>query len=200
MKKIALFLFGLLSLMTTAQTFEIGAGLGTGAFYFIEEADNNVVTAFDSPASLYMDIKYNFKDRIDGLKLRVQNTSVNIVGLDYQTQAPLDGTIETFTTSLLYERLRANKKFNIGYHVGMGMTLQEFVQLKNQNMPALQDRFMSLTFGGVYSLRLHEKLRLNFETSVLWTDPINSFRGSDNWQTAGEDISLLAQMGLSYRF
>jgi hypothetical protein len=200
MKNLLIAVAFLFSMNSFAQTIEIGAGIGTGAFYFIEEADNNVATAYDSPASLYLDVKYNFKDRIDAVKLRVQNTSVNIVGEDYQTAAPLDGMVETFTTSLLYERLRADKMFNIGYHFGMGLTQQEFKQQKNTNLRALENRFMSLTFGGLYSLRLHEKLRLNFETAVLWTDPINSFRGSENWQTAGEDISFLVQIGISYRF
>jgi hypothetical protein len=162
MKNLLIAVAFLFSMNSFAQTIEIGAGIGTGAFYFIEEADNNVATAYDSPASLYLDVKYNFKDRIDAVKLRVQNTSVNIVGEDYQTAAPLDGMVETFTTSLLYERLRADKMFNIGYHFGMGLTQQEFKQQKNTNLRALENRFMSLTFGGLYSLRLHEKLRLNF--------------------------------------
>lgn len=200
MKNLLLTFTFLISFTCIAQTFEIGAGAGTGSFYFIEDLDNNAVADYDSPASLYLDVKYNFKDRIDGLKLRLQNTSVNVVGNDYQTLAPIDGTIESFTTSLLYERLRADKVFNIGYHAGMGMTLQEFVPVKNTNRPALQDRFMSITFGGVYSLRLQDKLRLNLETAVLWTDPINTFRGPDNWQTAGEDLSFLAQIGISYKF
>lgn len=101
MKKYILIVAGFTTLMAPAQTFEIGAGAGTGAYYIIEEADNNAITAYDSPASMFVDVKYNFKDRIDGVKLRIQNTSVNVVGEDYQTAVPLDGIVETFTTSLL---------------------------------------------------------------------------------------------------
>jgi hypothetical protein len=84
--------------------------------------------------------------------------------------------------------------------MGMGVTQQEFTQLRNSNQPSIEDRFMSINFAGIYSLRLHENLRLNIETALLWTDPINSFRGSENWQTAGEDISLLGQIGVFYKF
>lgn len=193
--------FGFLISMTSiAQTFEIGAGAGTGAFYFIEEIDANAVAAYNSPASLYLDVKYNFKDRMDGLKLRLQNTSVNVVGNDYQTLATIDGTVEMFTTFLLYERLRSDKKFNVGYHAGMGITHQEFVRIKNMNLLPRENKFMSLSFGGIFSLRLNQNLRFNLNTGLLWTDPINTFRGSDNWQTAGEDLSFLAQIGVSYKF
>ncbi len=188
------------SSVLTAQSFEIGAGAGTGAFYMIEEADNNVITAYDSPAALFFDVKYNFKDRIDGVKLRFQNTRVNIVGQDYQTAAPLNGYVTSFTTSLLYERLRADKTFNIGYHFGMGFTQQDFIQQKNTSLPVIESRFTSITGGVVYSLRLQENLRLNLNTDLLWTDPLNSLNGSENWQTAGEDLSLLIQLGVSYRF
>ncbi|WP_194852037.1 hypothetical protein [Nonlabens antarcticus] len=200
MRKITAILILFISVITTAQSFEIAGGLGTGAFYFIEEVDNSVNTTYESPASLYFDLKYNFKDRIDGIKLRVQSTSVNIDGQDYQTGVALDGNVETFTTLLMYERLRSDKVFNIGYQMGMGLTQQEFIRQKNSNIQPLEEKFMSVTFGGLYSIRLHEKLRLNLETAIFWTDPINTFRGSKNWQTAGEDISFLAQLGVSYNF
>ncbi|SCY14941.1 hypothetical protein SAMN05192588_1389 [Nonlabens sp. Hel1_33_55] len=189
-----------IALYANSQSFEISAGAGTGAYYFIEEADNSVNTAYDSPASIFFDLKYNFKDRFDGMKMRFQNTSVNVVGDDYQTRSPLDGTVESFTISALYERLRADKVFNIGYNVGLGFTQQDFVQIKNNNIPALEDRFVSVTANGIFSLRLHDQLRLIAETGVFWTDPINSFKGTRNWQTAGEDVSLLLQAGISYRF
>jgi hypothetical protein len=200
MKNLFIAVAFLFLLTSFAQTIEIAAGAGTGAFYFIEETDNDILSAYNSPASLYFDVTYHFKDRIDGIKLRIQNTSVHVVGKDYQTGIAIDGTVESFTTSLLYERIRADKMFNIGYHFGMGLTQQEFKQQKNTNLRAIEDRFMSITFGGIFSLRLREKLRLNFETALLWTDPITTLRGSENWQTAGEDISFLGQIGISYRF
>jgi hypothetical protein len=200
MNKVITIIIAFYPVIFLAQNIEIGAGVGTGAFYFIEEADNNVFTAYDSPLSIYFDLKYKFDDRIDGLKLRLQNTSVNVVGEDYQTRARLDGIVESFTFSLLYERLRSDKIFNIGYHAGFGYTQQDFTQIKNRNLPALEDRFISATAAAVYSLRLKEKLRLKLETGMLWTDVSNSFRGSRNWQTAGEDLSFLVQIGVSYAF
>jgi hypothetical protein len=188
------------SCFSFGQRIEIGAGAGSGAFYMIEEGDSNVNTSYDAPASLYLDLTYHFAERIDGLKFRLQNTSVNVVGNDYQTLARLDGMVESFTFSLLYERLRSDKLFNIGYHAGLGYTQQDFTQIKNTNNPALEDRFVSTTAAAIYSLRLSDQLRLKLETGILWTDVSNTFRGSDNWQTAGEDVSFLAQLGMSYKF
>ena len=199
MKPNYLYFLLIFPLVSFAQSIEIGAGGGTGAFYFVEEADNSVFTAYDSPASMYFDIKYSFEDKIEGIKLRVQSTSVNVVGEDYQTGIALDGLVQNLTWSLLYERLRSDKIFNIGYNAGLGHTVQTFDLQKNTTTPALVDRFMSITGGGIFTLRLHKDFRLRAETGLLWTDPINSFRGSENWQTAGEDLSFLVQVGLSYR-
>ncbi len=105
MNKITTIIIAFFSVISIAQNIEIGAGAGTGAFYFIEESDNSVETAYDSPSSIYFDLKYNFEERIDGLKLRLQNTSVNIVGEDYQTRATLDGTGGNF---YLFAAVRAS--------------------------------------------------------------------------------------------
>lgn len=199
MTKYLFLVFSLVSIYTQAQTIEIGVGAGTGPYFFIEEFDPNVDNSYDGAASLYVDIKYNFKDRIDGLKLRFQNTSVQIEGLEYQTNEPINAIVETFTTSLLYERLRSDKAFNVGYNFGVGMTKQE-IEFSRNPFSQRQNSFASVTAGGIFSFRLHEKLRLNLETGLLWTDPINTFRGPDNWETAGEDLSFLAQVGVSYKF
>lgn len=199
MNKSILLVFTLVSMYTAAQTIEIGAGAGTGSYFFIEELDANVDNSYAGAASLFVDLKYNFKDRIDGLKLRFQNTSVNIVGFEYQTNESIDAIIETFTTSILYERLRSDKAFNVGYNFGVGITKQE-IEFRRNPFSQRQNSFASITAGGIYSLRLHDKLRLNLETGLLWTDPINTFRGPDNWKTAGEDLSFLAQVGVAYKF
>jgi hypothetical protein len=200
LKNLLIALTFLFSMTSFAQTTEIRAGAGSGAFYFTEEADKDMLFAYDSPASLYFDVTHHFKDRMDGIKLRIQSTSVHVVGKDYQTGIAIDGTVEFFITSLLYECIRADKMFNIGCHLGMGLTQREFKQQKNTNWKAVEARFMSITFGGAFSLRLHEKPRLILETALLWTDPITTLRGSENWQTVGEDISFPGQMGISYRF
>jgi len=101
MKNLLIAVAFLFSMNSFAQTIEIEAGAGTGGFYFIEETDNDILSTYNSPASLYFDVTHHFKDRIDGIKLRIQNTSVHVVGKDYQTSIAIDGTVESFTTSLL---------------------------------------------------------------------------------------------------
>lgn len=189
----------LLSFSSIAQTLELSAGAGTGAFYFGEEADNSIPNGFDHHRSLYFDITYRKENTPNALKLRFQQTAVDIEGLEYQTNRPLDGTIETFTTALIFERLKFNRKVNVGYQLGMGLTQEDFVVNRNINSIPEQDRFASIIIGTVATTRLSERFRLNLELTGLWTDPLNTLRGSDNWQTAGEDISFILQAGISYK-
>ncbi len=182
-----------------AQNIEIGAGAGSGSFYLIEELDDNARTSFEAPASLYMDVKYNFNE-VEGLKLRVLHSSVLVQGQDYQSGISLNGSVDAFSFLLLYERLRADKKFNVGYNLGLGHTIQNFNRNTRSGANDVQDRFMSFNFAGIGSLQLNDRLRLKGEAGFLWTDPINSLRGSDYWQTAGEDLSFIVQVGLSYTF
>lgn len=195
------FLLALIFISQTilAQNLEIAAGAGSGAYYIFEEADDNSNISYDGAASLYLDLKYNFNN-IEGLKLRLLNTSTSLKGQDYQTRSPLDGTVDTYSFLMLYERLRTDKKFNVGYNFGLGHTIQNLNRAKNIPATAVEDRFMSVNLAGVFSVRLNNSLRLNAETGLLWTDPINTFRGSYDWQTAGEDLSFLVQVGLSYPF
>lgn len=196
------FILGILfiSSVLTAQSFEIGAGAGTGAFYMIENADDNVNLSYTNEASIYVDLKYTFKDRNDGFKLRFQNMHVEINGTEYLSNVVLSGSVETFTTLLLYEFMPTEKNFNIGYNFGLGFTKQEYERFPSVIQFAPQDNYMSVAAGAITALKLNEKLFLRLETGLLWTDPINSFKGPANFQTAGEDLSLLVQLGLSYRF
>ena len=198
-KNYFLLVFILISQTILAQNIDIGAGAGSGSFYLIEELDDNARTSFESPASLYLDMKYNFND-VEGLKLRMLHSSVLVQGQDYQSGLSLNGSVDAFNFLLLYERLRADKKFNMGYNFGLGHTIQNFNRNTRSGANDVQDRFMSLNFAGIGSLQLSDRLRLKGEVGFLWTDPINSLRGSDYWQTAGEDLSFLVQLGLSYSF
>ena len=189
----------LISQTILSQNIEIGAGAGSGSFYLLEELDDNARASYEGSASLYMDFKYNFNE-VEGLKLRILHTSVMVEGQDYQSGLSLNGTVDAFNFLLLYERLRADKQFNVGYNFGLGHTIQNFNRNTRSGANDVQDRFMSLNFAGIGSLQLSDRLRLKGEAGFLWTDPINSLRGSDYWQTAGEDLSFLVQIGLSYSF
>ena len=195
-----LLLFVIVPFLGFSQSFEIGAGAGTGAFYFFESIDDNVDMDYSNAASIYVDAKYNFKDRYDGIKLRLQNTSVDLDGNDYQQGLRIDGNVETFTIALLYERLKSDKNFNIGYNFGVGHTVESLEPIRNQRGLDFEERFMNVSGAGIFSFRLNDTLRLRGETGLLWTDPVNTFRGSENWQTAGEDLSFLVQIGISYLF
>lgn len=199
MKKIFL-LFTLLSILSiNAQSLEVGAGLGTGYFYFGEEVDNAAQTSFKNHRSLYFDLAYRIPESANAFKLRFQQTAVDVVGKEYRTQRPLDGSVETFTTAIVYERLNFNKRVNLGYQLGMGFTQEDLVVNTALNTVPERDRFTSVLIGAVASTDLSYRLRLNVELTGLWTDPLNTIRSSDQWQTAGEDISFILQAGLSFR-
>jgi hypothetical protein len=189
----------LLSFSSIAQTLEISGGAGTGAFYFGEEADNSIANSFDNHRSLYFDLTYRKENTPNALKLRFQQTAVDIEGLEYRTNRTLDGSIETFSTALMYERLRFNRNINLGYQIGVGFTQEDFVVNKSISATPEQDRFASVILGTVATTRLSDNFRLNLELTGLWTDPLNTLRGSDNWQTGGEDISFILQAGISYK-
>ena len=58
---------------------------------------------------------------------------------------------------------------------------------------------MSVNLSGIISSKLNENLTLQLEPTLLWTDPVNSFRESDKWEIAGEDLSILMQIGIKYK-
>ena len=58
---------------------------------------------------------------------------------------------------------------------------------------------MSAAVSGLISAKATERVFIQLIPSLLWTDPANSFRSSDKWNIAGEDLSFLAQIGVMYR-
>ncbi|WP_124979795.1 hypothetical protein [Nonlabens xiamenensis] len=182
-----------------AQSFEIAAGAGSGAFYFGEDVVDDLSVDFSNHQSLYAELGYQFKESPGVLKLRFQNANADVIGREYRTARSLDGSISTFTTALMYERIQRKNKVDLGYQLGLGYTIEELVFDSSNPFVKQEDKFMSIIVGGVASTKLNDKLDLNLELNALWTDPINTLGGADDWRTGGEDVSFLLQLGLSYR-
>ena len=202
MKKITFFIiFTIISITEgTSQNLELGFGIGSGATYIIENSDSSVNIDYSAPFSSYVDLKYSNPEKYFGAKLRFQYLNTGINGTSWKNDSyDLDGDVTSLTTMILLEHLKSDKKWNLGYNFGLGYTNQVLRPDLIDSSEQIVSDYMSVTFGGVISRSINENFLLRIEPGAFWTDPVNSFRDSDKWQIAGEDISLLVQFGIVYR-
>jgi hypothetical protein len=108
------------------------------------------------------------------------------------------GEVTTVTTSLLLEHLKENKKLNLGYNFGFGLTRENYRTDSFRLNSSDVRNYMSITLSGLMSYKVSERSSIRLTPSLLWTDPINSFQ-SDNWYNGREDISVLVQLGYTYK-
>ncbi|WP_037318811.1 hypothetical protein [Salegentibacter sp. Hel_I_6] len=202
MKNITLIALILLfaSLEGKSQNLEVGFGLGTGSAYMYENSDSSIDIDYSLPFSSYLDLKYSKPDSYFGLKLKFQYLNAGIEGRNWKTSnEPIDGDVTSLTSMILLEHLKEENTWNFGYNFGFGYTRQEFRQDLTNLSPAVVSNFMSVNFSGIISSKLTENLALQIEPTLFWTDPVGSLRDSDRWQIAGEDVSILMQVGIKYK-
>lgn len=202
MKNITLIALILLfaSLEGKSQNLEVGFGLGTGSAYIFENADSSIDIDYSAPFSSYLDLKYSKPDSYFGLKLKFQYLNAGIEGKNWKSSnEPIDGDVTSLTSMILLEHLKEQNKWNFGYNFGFGYTHQEFRKDLINLSPVVDRNFMSFNFSGIISSKLNENLALQLEPTLLWTDPVSSFRESDKWEIAGEDLSILMQIGIKYK-
>ena len=183
-----------------AQDLEVGFGMGTGAAYMYEHNDSSIDIDYSLPFSSYLDLKYSKPDSYFGLKLKFQYINAGIEGRNWKnSNEPIDGDVSSLTSMILLEHLKDGNKWNFGYNFGFGYTRQEFRRDLINLSPAVVSNFMSVNFSGIISSKLNENLTLQMEPTLFWTDPVGSLRDSDKWQIAGEDVSILMQVGIKYK-
>ncbi len=188
------------SLEGKSQNLEVGFGLGTGSAYMFENTDSGIDIDYSAPFSSYMDLKYSKPDSYFGLKLKFQYLNAGIEGKNWKSSnEPIDGDVTSLTSMILLEHLKEKNKWNFGYNFGFGYTHQEFRQDLINLSPVVDRNFMSINFSGIISSKLNENLALQLEPTLLWTDPVSSLRESDKWEIAGEDLSILMQIGIKYK-
>lgn len=202
MKKIIFSMILILILFTEgkSQNLELGVGIGTGAAYLIENSDSGIDIDYSTPVSFYADLKYSKSENYFATKVRFQYLNAGIKGTNWENNnSELDGKVTSLTGFILLEHLKPDKDWNLGYNFGLGYTHQllrpDLVNSSNE----IADNYMSFHIGGILSKKISEKISFKVEPSVLCTDPVNTFRSSDQWQIAGEDVSLLLQFGGVYR-
>jgi hypothetical protein len=201
MKKISLLILMLFifSPESKSQHLEVGFGLGSGGAYLIEANDKAIDISYALPFSSYLDLKYTPAESYFGLKFRFQYLNAGIEGENWKNvNEPIDGDVSSLSTMLMLEHLKDDQTWNLGYNFGVGYTHQSFRQDLTNLTPALESQFMSFLFSGLLSRTINDQLAIQLEPGLLWTDPVGSFRSSEEWQIAGEDLSLLLQVGVSY--
>jgi len=202
LKKITLLSFIALLFFTDgkSQTFEVGFGMGSGTTYLMENLDNGINIKYSVPFSSYIDLKYAAAGKYFGAKLRFQYLNTGIQGNDWKNPGlAIDGEVTSLTTLILLEHLNSDQKWNFGYNFGFGFTNQQFRPDLINSSNAIESSFMSLSVSGILNKKINENFSFQIEPNLLWTDPVNSLRSNEKWQIAGEDISLLIQIGLVYK-
>jgi len=184
-----------------AQNFEIGFGLGSGGAYLFEAYDSGVDIDYTMPFSSYVDLKYGKPENYFGVKLRFQYMNAGIQGTDWKNpNFEIDGEVSSLTTLFLLEHLSTERNWNRGYNFGLGFTNQLLRPDLINSSSGVKSSFICFHLGGVLRKNINEHLSFQIEPSLLWFDPVNSMRNSDKWQIAGEDLNILVQFGMIYKF
>jgi hypothetical protein len=187
------------SILGQAQNVEVGFGFGTGATYIFENQDKNVDVSYSAPFSNYAHITYSPEDSYFDLKMNFQYLNSGIEGKNWKTESPIKGEVSSFTSSLMLEHLTNNQTWNFGYNFGFGYTVENYIESFEFGTPSAYRRFMSATVSALLSANISERVSIQLSPSLLWSDPANSFRSSDNWKVAGEDLNFLTQLGFVYK-
>ncbi|MBD80921.1 MAG: hypothetical protein CL840_18535 [Crocinitomicaceae bacterium] len=191
-----------------SQHLEVQLGGGVGETYLVEQNEARDVN-FNRTAVVFGAIKLMPDSSYFNLKLLFQYVSSRVNGEDWEGKSntydfrglpigvsTLEGEVSSITSFLVLEHLSQDKKFNLGYDIGIGFTKERLVRSSNND--AEFRSFASFRLGGIASYSFGKRSRISFEPSIYWTDIVNSFR-PENYKLAGEDVSLLFNLGYSYR-
>lgn len=197
--KTKLTLFSLfLSLFSFSQTFEFGAGIGTGSTYIVENSDQSVIVNYKTPTSIYTDLKYTPGNSNFGVLVKYQYTSTSVGGQKwFELNQDFNASINDNTLFLLLEYLKkSDRKLHFGGNFGIGFTKQ-IIDLHSEN-EVIENSFPSVNLSGLISYSLNSKLSLKLQPSFQVSDPINAMK-ADRYHFAKEDIHFLTSLGISYK-
>ncbi|MFV0591640.1 MAG: hypothetical protein ACK5M7_09665 [Draconibacterium sp.] len=195
---IILLLFGIF-IAANAQKISVGYGLGSGSMFLFEKNDNAVDISYAAPFASFVNFKYMPESVPINVKIEWQYLNTGITGTNWMSHNAVDGEVSSLTTLLIFEYLKNEKKLNFGGHIGIGYSHENYIEnLELRTAKTDKRNFMSISIAGIASLKMSDRFSLQFIPSLLWSDPVNSFRDSSQWNIAGEDLSFLAQVGFSY--
>jgi hypothetical protein len=201
MKKLILIAITFWAIYANGQTIYISLSGGTGKTYIFESNDKSVNTNYSVPLSLMTEVKFTPKEKNWGLKLRLHNIESSVTGENWETETPINGYINSLTTSILLENEIAKKNYSYGLNFGMGIT-KETVQYQQDSDNKTSTSFTSLYLGGHLSYNISKNFDLQVQPILLWQDPfktIGVLSGKRTANFAGEDLSTLINFGIKYK-
>lgn len=199
--KINLLLILLLGFSITgyAQNLDVGFGFGSGKSYIFESQDKNVDINYSAPFSNYLFLNYIPENSFFNLKLNFQYINSAIDGTSWKTNEAIKGEVSSLNTSLLMEHLPNNQIWNFGFNFGFGYTIENFISDLESREQSEFRRYMNTSASAMLSVNVSERIFVQLSPTLIWIDPVNSFRSSEKWNIAGEDLNLLVQLGFAYR-
>ena len=198
----------LLSVLLCSTTFafgqklDFGLSIGTGKSYFFETLYKSSEIKYGLPLSFLTELKYTPKDKKWGVKLRLQNIESTVKGQNWVDKTPLNGYINSFTTSILLENEIIKKNFIYGFNFGLGLTNETMQPLQYSTLSNTTKNYTSITVGGHLTYRIDKNLDFQILPTLFWQDPLKSiavWTGSGNANVAGEDLTILINFGVRYR-
>jgi len=202
MKNLSLLFLLLTATFSKAQKLDFSISSGTGKTYIFESLDKNVNVNYSMPLSLLTEVKYTPKDKKWGLKLRIHNVQSTVVGENWINKTPLDGYINSTTTSLLLEKEIQRKKLSFGYNFGFGLTREHLQPLQFFNSNDRTTNYTSFTLGGHLSYKINQNFDFQILPIIVWQDPfktIGVLTGKRRANLAMEDLSMFLNFGLKYK-
>ena len=202
MKKL---LFSFLLCSTTfafGQKLDFGLSIGTGKSYLFESIDKSVDVKYGLPMSLITEIKFTPKDKNWGIKLRLHSIESTVTGQNWVDKTPLNGYINSFTTSILLENEIAKKKYSYGFNLGFGLTKETLQPQQSEPTNKTTKDYNTISIGGHITYKLNKDLDFQILPTLFWQDPFKSIgvlTGSRKANFAGDDLTMLVNFGLRYR-
>lgn len=179
-----------------AQKVSVGYGLGTGTMFLFEKNDKSVDISYSAPFATFVNFKYVPKASPINIKMEWQYLNTGITGTDWISNSTVNGEVSSLTTFLVFEYLKNDKKLNFGGHIGIGYSHESYIErLDLRTVQPDKRSFIDISVAGIASLKVSDRFSLQLIPSLLWSDPVNSFRGSSQWNIAGEDLSCLTKLG-----
>ena len=184
------------------QKLDFGLSVGTGKSYLFESIDRTVNVNYGVPISFMTEIKFTPKDKNWGIKLRVHNVESTLKGENWVNKTPLNGYINSITTSLILENEISKKCFSYGFNFGLGLTKETIQQQQYYSFDKSVQNYTSLSVGGHFTHKISKDFDFQILPTLLWQDPfktIGYLTGKRNANFAGEDLTMTINFGLRYR-
>lgn len=191
MKKhfVSLMILCLISIHGKSQILEGQVGMGSGLMNLVEQFEG-------SPSSFSLPFSYAF-----GLSMAENDSSLALIvlynQLEYRIQSELfvpNQVVSLRSFQLGVEKINRSENTAFGYKATTG------IGVEHRNPFSDKEPFICLSASMLISQRITDKLRFEAQPGLYWADIANSLRGSSYWDTAGEDVSLIVNVGLRYRF